>query len=274
MGWLGKIIGGTFGFMLGGPLGLIAGAAFGNYFDHAEPTDPNTGTQTPFGTRRQYWTFSPFTQESQQQSQMVFFVAAFSMLAKIASADGAVSDAERRKLDEFISQDLHLDQESRMAAMRIFETALASPGSFDQFAVQFYGTFRSNRQMLVIMMDILFRISYADGSISQAEETLIQAAGTIFRFTPQEVAAIRMRYTGRSGGTQQVTNPTRAYAVLGVEASATTDEIKRAYRKLVSEYHPDKIASKGLPEEFTKFAADKFREIQAAYDEIRSLKGF
>ena len=274
MGWLGKIIGGTFGFMLGGPLGLIAGAAFGNFFDHADQADQSSGSQQQFGASRQYWTFSPFAQETQQQSQMVFFVAAFSMLAKVASADGSVSDAERRKVEEFVTQDLHLDPQSRMAAMRIFETALVSAGSFDQFAVQFYGTFRSNRQMLVIMMDILFRVSYADGAISQAEESLIQAAGTIFRFTPQEIESIRMRYAAGQRGGSQVANPTRAYAVLGVEAAATPDEIKRAYRKLVSEYHPDKIASKGLPEEFTKFAADKFREIQAAYEEIRNLRGF
>jgi DnaJ like chaperone protein len=60
-----------------------------------------------------------------------------------------------------------------------------------------------------------------------------------------------------------------AYAVLGLSKDATESEIKKAYRKLSIEYHPDTIASKGLPEEFSKMATQKFREIQTAYEKIK-----
>jgi DnaJ like chaperone protein len=61
--------------------------------------------------------------------------------------------------------------------------------------------------------------------------------------------------------------------VLGVQPTDPDDVIKQQYRKLVQDYHPDKIISKGLPEEFVKFANDKFREIQQAYDTIRKERG-
>ena len=54
---------------------------------------------------------------------------------------------------------------------------------------------------------------------------------------------------------------------------ASTAEVKKAYRKLASEYHPDKIIAKGLPEEFVELAHKRFQEIQAAWEEIRQARG-
>jgi DnaJ like chaperone protein len=61
---------------------------------------------------------------------------------------------------------------------------------------------------------------------------------------------------------------------LGCSSSDSDEIVKKAYRRLVNEYHPDKNASRGLPEEFEKLAADKFREIQQAYEAIRRERGF
>ncbi len=269
MGWIGKIIGGTVGFVLGGPLGMIAGAVFGNVFDKAPlQGESRTGSEQSGQTRFGYWSGQQ-TAQSQEQAQMVFFVGAFSMLARLASVDGGVSAAERNKVEEFITRDLRLDPQSSAVALQIFETASRSGGSFEQFAVQFYDSFRMNRQMLELMIDIFYRVSFADGRITAKEEALINRAGEIFRFTRDQMDAVRRRYGSSSAAGGGLS---RAYAVLGLKPDAENDEIKRAYRKLVSEYHPDKIASKGLPDEFTKFAADKFREIQSAYDELKSAR--
>ena len=269
MGWIGKIIGGTVGFMFGGPLGMIAGAVFGNVFDHAPRQGGNA--RATFG--QQSNTGSPFTSgnaaSSQQQAQMVFFVGAFSMLARIATADGNISIAERKKIEEFIGKDLRLDPQSSAIAMKVFETAGASSGSFDQFATQFYDNFKHNRQMMELMIDIFYRVSYADGRLSAAEESLIDRAGRIFQVSRERMSTIKQQYgTGKAAGSS------RSFAVLGLESTATNDDIKKSYRKLVSEYHPDKISSKGLPEEFLVFASDKFREIQAAYEELRTSRSF
>ena len=279
MAWLGKIIGGTVGFMLGGPIGMIAGAVFGGMFDKAQQLPGNnrtaqnngffgfqgTASQSPFGNQA----------SAREQAQMVFFVGAFSMLARIASADGNVSVNERRKIEEFIRRDLKLDPRSQAVAMQVFETALNNQSSFEQLAVQFYQNFRTNRQLLELMIDIFYRVSSADGAISSSEEVLIRQAGSIFQFSADEMRLFRRRYSGSSGSSAAASagGAPRSYAVLGVQPTATDAEIKRAYRKLVSEYHPDKIASKGLPEEFITFASDKFREIQAAYEDLRSSRG-
>ncbi|MBQ2528370.1 MAG: molecular chaperone DnaJ, partial [Spirochaetales bacterium] len=98
MPWLGKLLGGTLGFFLGGPLGMIAGAVFGHMMiDRAAEGSSEDGN--PNG--RFY-----FVNTGYNRSQMVFFVGAFSMLAKLASADGQVSDAARRKINEFMVNDL------------------------------------------------------------------------------------------------------------------------------------------------------------------------
>lgn len=261
MGWLGKVIGGTFGFMFGGPLGLVAGAAFGHLFDAS-------GDQASAGQQRQFW-YSGGQQPGamqQEQAQMVFFVAAFSMLAKLVTADGEVSEAERRKVLEFIDNDLRLRGQGRDAALRIFETAQHSKESFDQFAAQFYDVFKTNAQMLDLMIDIFYRVSYADGRLSSAEDSLIRQAGRLFRFSDERLELARKRYGAHESSSH-------SYTVLGLSPNATDEEVKKSYRKLVSEYHPDKIASKGLPEEFVTFASDKFREIQSAYDDIRKVRG-
>ena len=116
MPWLGKLLGGTLGFFLGGPLGMIAGAVFGHYMiDKASSEGGENGNSEG---RRFY-----FVNTGYNRSQMVFFVGAFSMLAKLASADGQVSDAARRKVNEFMVNDLGLMGQSYDYAQSIFNQA-------------------------------------------------------------------------------------------------------------------------------------------------------
>ncbi|MCP4367344.1 MAG: DnaJ domain-containing protein [Deltaproteobacteria bacterium] len=249
MSWLGKIVGGTIGFVLGGPLGAVAGAAFGHTFDRKNEKLYISG-QTDFSTG--------------EEAQFTFFIAAFSMLARLAKADGRVSEEEIDAVNKFMLYDLNLDPESRMAAMNIFNTAIESSESFDDFAAQFYSQFQAQPQILELMIDILLRVSIADGTMSESEERLIRSAVRIFNFTDERYNKLKSKY---------VQEFEKYYAILGCGKSDTNERIKSRYRKLVKEFHPDKIVSKGLPEEFTKFAQDKFREIQDAYDYIRKERG-
>jgi len=245
MGVLGKIIGGTIGFAMAGPLGAIAGAALGHAFD--------TNSQTIH--------FEERARLSQgEEAQFTFFVASFSMLAKLARADGSVSREEIDAVENFMVYDLNLDPESRRLATNIFHTAFESPDNFEAFAVQFYSQFRSQYQMLELMIDILIRVSLADGALSSSEENLILSAVRIFNFSDEKYRKLKSKY---------IQDFEKYYAILGCEKKDSIEHIKKQYRKLVSDYHPDKIASKGLPEEFTKFANDKFREIQEAYEIIK-----
>ena len=159
MSIMGKVVGGTIGFALLGPLGAIAGAAFGHAFDKGDERYLEGG--------------GPGVSAG-EQAQFMFFVAAFSMLAKLAKADGRVSKEEIDSVEKFMLYDLNLDPQSRQVAMNIFRTAIQSPETFENFALQFYGQFNGQPQMLDLMVDIMLRMSLADGTMSPGEEKLIR----------------------------------------------------------------------------------------------------
>ncbi|MDY0220983.1 MAG: TerB family tellurite resistance protein [Desulfobacterium sp.] len=253
MGWLGKVVGGTIGFALGGPIGAVAGAAFGHSFDRKEALylAQEESHQQRLST--------------DEESQLTFFVAAFSMLAKIAKVDGRVSDKEIATIEGFMTHDLNLNPESRSSAVNIFRQALNSHESFEAFAFQFYAAFRNQPRIIELMMDVLFRVSTADGAINDKEEALLASAARTFNLSDRDYARLKSRY---------VKAVNRFYSVLKIDDTATNEEIKRQYRAMVSDYHPDKIEAKGLPEEFIKLANDKFIEIKEAYDAIRKERKF
>jgi DnaJ like chaperone protein len=245
MGIIGKIVGGTIGFALGGPLGAVAGAVFGHAFDSENMAIEESPRPRP---------------SMLEETQLAFFVGTFSMLAKLAKADGRVRQEEIDTIESFAINDLGLTPSSREVAFNIFHTALDSPASFEDFAIQFYGHFRNQPQMIEMMVDILLRVAVADGSIHLAEETLILSAVHIFRFDQNRLNQLKSRHMASSE---------KFYDALGCSRQDSDETIKRRYRHLVQTYHPDKIAGKGLPDEFTQLAQDKFREIQEAYETIK-----
>ncbi len=249
MGWMGKLVGGTIGFALGGPLGAILGTAFGHAFD----------TESDIDTVNQRQRLS-----SVEEHQLTFFVGAFSMLAKLAQADGQVTREEIASIEGIMEKDLGLDVQGRQAAVNIFRTALKAPGSFSDFAHQFYNQFYNQPQLLELMIDILIRVAVSDGNMTRGEETLIQSAVNLFKFSNQRYEQLKSQYVQTSDA---------AYAVLGCTPRDSDEQVKRCYRQRVQEYHPDKVAAKGLPEEFTRFAQDKFREIQDAWEKIKKERG-
>jgi DnaJ like chaperone protein len=245
MGIIGKIVGGTIGFALGGPLGAVAGAVFGHAFDSENMAMEESPQPKP---------------SMLEETQLAFFVGTFSMLAKLAKADGRVMQEEIDAIESFATKDLGLTPTSREVAFNIFRAALNSPASFEDFAIQFYGHFRNQPQMIEMMVDILLRVAAADGSIHLAEETLILSAARIFNFDHNRLNQLKSKYIASSE---------KSYDVLGCSRQDPDETIKRRYRHLVQTYHPDKIAGKGLPDEFTQLAQDKFREIQEAYEAIK-----
>ncbi|MBU1862758.1 MAG: TerB family tellurite resistance protein [Candidatus Omnitrophica bacterium] len=246
MGTLGQsIIFGSIGFMLGGPLGGVLGAVIGAHM-------PRAGQRRGIGMQ-------PFTATDPEQAKMVFFVATFSLLAKLAKADGVISTDEIKVIDAFMTGKLGLSAEDRKIGSEIFNQAKDSRDSFDDFARQFYQLFGTRREMLLIMLELLLQVAAADSEFHPNEEKMIQSAMKIFNLSLSEYNRLKSIY---------VKDTDRFYSCLGASKNESTQEIKRKYRKLVNDYHPDKIISKGLPDEFITFANKKFQEIQEAYEHI------
>ena len=137
--------------------------------------------------------------------------------------------------------------------------------------------------MIEMMMDILVRIAMADGVLSDKENQFIAQAAMCMRYPAGNVDYLKTKYgykqdQGNSGYSSGFSSRSdsgslaAAYSVLGCSASDSDDVIKAKYKKLIKEYHPDVIASKGLPEEFMKFATEKFDQIQKAYEAIKKVR--
>ena len=254
MGVIGKIVGGTIGFAMGGPLGAIAGTALGHAFDLSNQAVEQQAQQArPLPSRN-------------EEAQLTFFVGAFSMLAKLAKADGNISAPEIQVINNFMTNELNLNFQSRQYATDVFNQALESHHTFSQFAAQFYARFYDQPQLLELMIDILFRVAVADGNPTEAEENLIHTAARQFNFSDALYAKIKSRYI-------TVKQTSASYAVLDCQPTDSDETIKKQYRQKVREYHPDTIAAKGLPDEFTKFAEKKFVEIREAYEQIKQERG-
>ena len=261
MGWIGKLIGGTIGLSIGGPLGAILGAALGHKFDKSDER-----YLEGFGGRSENgFSSGGGFGSAQQRKEMTFFLAAFSMLAKIAKIDGKISDAEISVIEDFMDRDLKLDLNSRNAAVNIFRAAKDSAEPFESFARQFYEAFKGQRQILELMIDVLLRVAASDGSITNDEEVLIHSAAMMFGFSENDYSNFRSRYSKTASN--------KYYAVLNCTPEDDDAVIKKQYRKLATEYHPDKVIAKGLPEEFVELANEKFKEIQEAYDAVSKERG-
>ena len=275
----GKVIGGILGSMLGGPFGAVLGVAIGHTFD--KDKDKNGSGYQYRGSVGQ-----PGPDYNLGQAQMTFFVATFSMLGKMANADGQISASERNTVIQFMNNDLRLSRQDQDFALRIFDTAAVSSESFEKFAEQFYQSFYHSPEMIEMMMDILVRIAMADGVLSDKENQFIAQAAMCMRYPAGNVDYLKTKYgyrqsqgSGYSSGSSYSSSSrsdsgsiAAAYSVLGCSASDSDDVIKAKYKKLIKEYHPDVIASKGLPEEFMKFATEKFDQIQKAYEAIKKVR--
>lgn len=246
MGWTGKLLGGGLGFFIGGPIGAVIGAVVGNSFD-------KSGSNAKMN--------------EQERLNMIFFTTTFSMLAKFAQADGAVTKSEINVIDNFVKYDLQLDGRARKLAIEIFDEAKKNNSSFEEFARQFYDNFKNKREVLVSMLDLLMRVALADNEFHHNEKQYIRKAKNIFNISDSEYESILAQYD------QNDTNIEKYYKILEVSPEASMSEIKRKYKKKAKDFHPDNIIGKGLPEDYREFAQKKFKEIQNAYEKIKQHRG-
>jgi DnaJ like chaperone protein len=177
-------------------------------------------------------------------------------------ADGDVTEDELHVIENLMREELNLGPDDVEMAVSIFNNALLDTTPFELYASTFYQDFQSKPQLLELMLEILLRVSYADGVLNINEEKMLLLAAKIFKFREEEYESIKSRY-------DQTSTNNKYYAILGCSPDDPFEIIKKCYRNMVVEYHPDKISSKGLPEEFILFANEKFKEIQKAYEIIK-----
>jgi DnaJ like chaperone protein len=253
MSWLSGIIGGSLGAMIAGPIGAVIGAAIGASMGAGQALTQ----QGPGGINHP------------QQRQAIFFTAAYSMIGKLAKADGRVCPDEVAAVEKISREALGLDDQVRRYAINVFNRAKDSDEPFAAYARQFGDLFGHDQQLCSVMMSFLFQVAMADGELHPQEEAMLLEAKSAFHCSEGLYQSLYARYAGHHSTT---TSMNKHYELLGVSSSSSIAEIKKAYRQKAAEFHPDKIESKGLPPEFIKFANDRLAQINESYAAIMAAR--
>lgn len=275
--WGGKIILGLLGMLIGGPIGLAIGLLIGHMLDKGAERVQSFNPFRPYG---------PGEQEAVQKA---LFDTVFSVMGHLAKADGRVSEDEIAQARAVMDR-MQLNEEQRQQAIGLFNQGKAADFPLESTIQQFASAVRHRKQLILVFLEILLQIALADGTLHKEEEAVLMKVAEGLGVPPQQFRQILNMLlaqaqfgagqgAGYSGGQQRSAGTSRpslsqAYQVLGVTESASNQEIKRAYRKLMSEHHPDKLAARGVPEEMIRIATEKTAEISKAYDMLKEQRGF
>lgn len=281
---LGKIFGFIFGLMFAGWWGAIIGLWLGHMFDRALGQNFNLGS------------FSSADGQSQ------FFVTTFAVMGHIAKAKGVVTSQEIQIASMLMDQ-MGLQGEARQQAQEAFRDGKRSDYPLEEELQKLVKLVKGRSDMLQMFLELQMSGVFADGIIEPVERQMIERVGRALGFSQSDLerviarweAEIRFQQRRQGGGHWSHHGPesnsqsgsssssnryesseqslSDAYKLLDIEASATDQEVKRAYRRQMSQHHPDKLVSKGLPPQMLELAKKKAQEIQHAYELIKQARG-
>ncbi len=234
----GKWIGGGLGWILGGPIGALLGFGLGSFFDSGNVSvNYSGGAQTQSGD---------------------FMFSVLILSAAVMKADGKVLKSELDYIKKFFLK--QFGEEKTKEIMLAFRDILKK--DIDIYSVSSQINHYMSPSEKQLLVQYLFGIALADGNLHENEIELIHTISKLIGLSEYEFNSLKAMY---------ITERTSSYKILGIEENATNDEIKKAFRKLAIEYHPDKVTHLG--EEFQKEANEKFQKINEAYNKIKKERG-
>lgn len=257
----GAITGGLIGLLSGGPFGLFLGGAIGFLIQRS--------------LSRKLQDYNP---------QQLFFRATFSVMGKVAKADGRVTENEIAFAREVMTR-MNLSEARRREAIEHFTEGKGDTFDIASVLRPLAIILRQRPAVKLMFVEIQLQAAMADGDISAAEQAVLQQVFAELRFTQQEIEMLMSRMRAEDAfrrhsweshqqpGHNDAGLLEDAYGVLGVSPEASDAEVKKAWRKLMSQHHPDKLIAKGLPEDMVQLAKEKTQEIQAAYDRVKAARG-
>ncbi len=244
----GKLIGGAAGMALGGPIGAILGIAAGHGVDKVRKFDADESNKN----------------FSNDQKEQIFATSVIAISAKLAKVDGKITKSEIlafKKIFEFPAED-------EKAISNIFNSAKENIDDFKDIAEQVYKVFKSDRGLLFELLNSLFSIAYADGELHPKEKVMLSEIAKIFKISGNEFESLNNIFEAKISKDNISIN--RNYKILGLAESASLEQVSNQYRKLIKEYHPDRLQGMGLPKEFIELANQKLSAINKAYTEIKN----
>ena len=286
MAWIGKLLGGAVGFALGGPLGALVGVALGHNIDRSSRAARGRGwadsdllgadDAADFFGAPDHHPDAPETLDPRERTQTAFFTATFAVMGHLAKADGRVTRDEIR-LASRVMDEMRLSATHRRLAERLFREGRSPDFPVGEVLDQLRRECRYSTHLVTMFVEILLHAAYADGALHPEERALLESVCGRLRLPAGELerleAMVRAEHHARSGKPSDALSAADACAILGVDETCSDAELKRAYRRMMNRHHPDKLVAKGLPEEMMRVATEKTREIKAAYDRLKEVRG-
>jgi len=255
--WRGKLAAGAAGFALGGPLGALLGAAAGHAYDRY---------RNAFGALQAVQAAAAPEAAQSNAQNAAFTIGIIALGARLAHVN--------RRLDtdtvENFRRTFNLPVEQLPAIRKMFERALFDTVGFRPYAQQLAQLFAPRPDILEDLVRGLARFARIDGEASDGVRDYLRQLGSIFGFTDAHVLRL-MLAEGVLDGAQ---NGRDAFGILGVPANAPEIVVKQAYRNLMMEYHPDKLASHARDAASLAIANDRVAAINSAYNEIKKQRGW
>lgn len=253
-----RILGVLIGFYILGVLGIFLGYFIGSVIDRFRAY--GSSGINPFNTSRR---------------QSVFLETVFILMGKLAKVDGRVSEVEVSHVEQFMLK-LGMNSDHRLKAIALFKRGASQNFDISHTINEFLslcGNSNNLKQMLLVYLIIM---GLSDGQLNSAEESLLKEISGRLGYSEsaflQLLDMILNQAHFANGQTMSVNALEDAYKALGVTQNSSDQEIKRTYRKLMSQYHPDKLMGQGIPEEMISIATEQAKEVQIAYDLIKKYR--
>jgi DnaJ like chaperone protein len=214
-----------------------------------------------------------------QQVHAQFIETTFAVMGALCKADGVVTRDEIQVVEQILAR-LLLSPEQKEAAKAAFNRGKAPDFDLDAAVGSFAQSVPRGGVLFQLFLELQVLAVAADGHVHPAERSMLVRVARGLGLSEYDVARLEALLRAAADGEAAFSGspPEQrlddAYAALGVTQDATESEIKRAYRKMISENHPDRIAAKGLPESMREIAEERARKINAAYDLIKKARRF